>query len=183
MWMHLKMSKILLLLILLLAVQSAECIKFHIVTSLRSDCPGELAGEPCLTLQQYVSYPSHNSNITLEFEWGNHSLKSLFATSGGAYFGLMATTNATINCNGLSSTYIRFSSTTNVYIKGISFIRCGSVELRSVTNGMIIVSNFHMSRGTGYGSAIYSSQVSSLTIIQTSFSNNSAFYGGGTIYF
>ena len=122
MCLHLKMSKTVLLLILLLAVQSAVCIKFHIVTSLRNDCPGELAGEPCLTLQQYVSYPSPNSNITLEFEWGNHSLKSSFATSGRAYFGLIATTNATINCNGLPSTYVRFSRTTKVDINHASLL-------------------------------------------------------------
>ena len=203
------MSKIALLLIL---SQSAACIKFHIMTSLRSDCPGELAGDPCLTLQQYVSYPSHSSNITLEFEWGNHSLKSSFITSNRAYFGLVATTNATINCDGLSSTYIRFSSTTNVDIKGISFIRCGSIDFRYVTNGTIAVSNFQMSTGTralylyyssyvsianskftdnhggltnynGYGSAIYLNRGSSLIIIQTNFSNNSAYYGGGAIYF
>ena len=203
------MSKIALLLILL---QSAACIKFHIMTSLRSDCPGELAGEPCLTLQQYVSYPSMSlSNITLEFEWGNHSLKSSFTISGGTYFGLVATTNATINCDGLSSTYIRFSSTTNVDVNGISFIQCGSVEFRSVSNGTIAMSNFQMSTGTralylyyssyiyivnsnftdnhgalisvGRGSAIYSEQVSSLAIIQTSFSNNTAYHQGGAIYF
>ena len=110
-WMHLKMSKTVLSFILLSAVQSTLCIKFHIMTSLRSDCPGELAGEPCLTLQQYVSYPSHNPNITLEFELGNHSLKSMLTISSGTYFGLVATTNATINCYGLSSTNIRISQT------------------------------------------------------------------------
>ena len=196
--------------ILLSALQSTLCIKFHIMTSLRSDCPGELAGEPCLTLQQYVSYPSHNSNITLEFESGNHSLNSMFTISSGTYFGLVATTNATINCDGLSSANIRISSITKVDIKGINFIRCRSVEFNSVTNGTIVMSNFYqMLTGTrllylssstyilivnsnfsdnhgafvNYGSAIYSSQVRSLTIIQTSFSNNTANYGGGAIYF
>ena len=208
----LKMGTIVLLLIPLLAVQSVVGIKFHIVTSLRSDCPGELAGEPCLTLQQYVSYPSRNSNVTLEFERGNHSLKSSFTISGGTYFGLTAATNATINCDGLTSTYsVRFSGTTNVDINGVSFIRCGRVEFRSVTNVTVTTSNFQMSVGTqalylyyssyiyiinsnfsdnhgalinvGYGSAIYSDQASSLTIIQTNFSNNTAYRGGGAIYF
>ena len=202
--MDLKMSKIVLLLILL---QSAACIKFHILTSLNSDCPGELAGEPCLTLQQYVTYPSSDSNVTLEFEGGNHSLKSLFTISGGTYFGLVATTNATINCDGLSSTYsIRFSSTINADIKGISFIRCGRVEFRYVSNGAIAMSNFQRSmgtqalylyyspyvtivnssfndnRGSVSESAIYSYRVNSLAIIQTIFSNNTA-YQGKVLYF
>lgn len=201
------MSKIVSLLIPLLAVQSVVSVKFHIVTSPKSVCPGELAGEPCLTLQQYVSYPSRESNITLEFERGNHSLKSSFSISARDYFGLVATTNATINCDRLSSTSISFSSITNVDIKGISFIQCGTVGFSHVTNGTVVMSDFQMSTGTRalylsyssyvyvvnstfsgnhgcqYGSAIYLNQVNSLTVIQTNFSNNSACYGGGAIYF
>ena len=112
-----------LLVFLLSVVQSAVSIKFYIMLSLNSECPGELAGDPCLTLQQYASYQSHSSNTTLEFESGNHILKSSFSFSGGNYVGLTARGNATVECNGLSTVRVRISSVTQVVIiyVGITF--------------------------------------------------------------
>ena len=153
------MSKLVLLVILLSAVlQCALCIKFHILLSLNSQCPGELAGDPCLTLQQYVSYPSQSPNITLEFEPGNHKLTSSFQVSGVVYFGLIAPANATIECSVQSSVQVTFSSVTNVDIKGMTFLRCGQVNLQWSTNGSVTRSNFIDPRGS-YSLYITSSSV------------------------
>ena len=119
--------------ILLSAMHFAVCIKFHIVVSLQNGhCPGELVGEPCLTLEQYVSYPSPSQYVTLHFETGNHTLKSSFSISSKFYFGLIASGNATIDCNGRSTASVRFSSVNQVDISGITFIRCGRVQLSCI---------------------------------------------------
>ena len=52
------------------------CERFYIVASPGSPCPGELTGEPCITLQQYVSTPSHSANVTLILQPGDHDLNS-----------------------------------------------------------------------------------------------------------
>ena len=49
---------------------------YYIVTSSSNHCPQEFEGEPCLTLEQYVSHPSQSSNITLIMESGNHFLRA-----------------------------------------------------------------------------------------------------------
>ena len=54
------------LLLLLNALQYSSCERFNIVPSPDSPCPGEFTGEPCLTLEQYVTNPSLSSNITFE---------------------------------------------------------------------------------------------------------------------
>ena len=71
---------------------------FHIVTSSSSPCPGRVTGEPCLTLQQYVSIPSRSPNITLEFEAGTHNLvDSAFEVSNIASFEMISVQGATVN--------------------------------------------------------------------------------------
>ena len=50
---------------------------YHIVTSTSSPCPGEFIGKPCLSLQQYASSPSQDSNVTLVIESGTHKLQSM----------------------------------------------------------------------------------------------------------
>ena len=49
---------------------------FYIITTPSSFCLGEFNGEPCLTLQQYVTTPNRESesNITLMLEPGIHRL-------------------------------------------------------------------------------------------------------------
>ena len=157
--------------ILLSAMHSAVCINFHIVLlAQNSQCPGELVGEPCLTLEQYVSYPSPSQYVTLQFEAGNHTLKSTFSVSSRSYFGLIASGNATIDCNGRSTANVSFSSVNQVDIRGITFIRCGRVELSSTTTGSIVRSNFMQTVGSYYALYITSSQ--QVSIESCTFVNN-----------
>ena len=59
---------------------SAE--EFHIVTSPGSSCPTREYGEPCLTLEQYLTNPSLSSNTVLVVESGNHFVKESRQLSG-----------------------------------------------------------------------------------------------------
>ena len=222
--------KLAILVILFAVIHVIVCVKFHILLSPTSQCPGELIGEPCLTLEQYVSYPSSSQYVTLQFEAGNHTLKSSFNISSRPYFGLIASGNATIDCNGQSTASVSFSSVNRVDIRGITFIRCGTVQLSSTTTGSIVRSSFlqtvgryalyitssnqvsiesctfanntrraiYLSSTTATimdstfsdnigpwfdnGGAVYSTS-RSLTIIQSSFINNTAWVNGGAVYF
>ena len=152
------MNKLVLLVFLLSVVQSAVSIKFYIMLSLNSECPGELAGDPCLTLQQYVSYQSHSSNTTLEFESGHHILKSSLSFYGGNYVGLTVQGNATVDCSGLSRVRVRISSVTQVDIIGITFFHCGQIQIQYSTNVSIVRSNFIETFGS-YSLYLYSSDI------------------------
>ena len=159
-----------LLVFLLSVVQSAVSIKFYIMLSLNSECPGELAGDPCLTLQQYASYQSHSSNTTLEFESGHHILKSSLSFSSGNYVGLTARGNATVECSDQSVIQLTFSSVTQVGINGITFIHCGQIQIQYSTNLYIVRSNFFETLGS-YSLYIYRSR-SSILIESCMFANN-----------
>ena len=159
-----------LLVFLLSVVQSAVSIKFYIMLSLNSECLGELAGDPCLTLQQYVSYQSHSSNTTLEFESGHHILKSSLSFYGGNYVGLTARGNATVECSDQSVIQLTFSSVTQVGIKGITFIHCGQIQIQYSTNVSVVRSNFFETLGS-YSLYIYRSR-SNILIEFCTFANN-----------
>ena len=56
----------------------ATCETFHIMPPANIPCPGELTGEPCFTLSQYLSgeykqYISDPSEIFLKFQPGHHT--------------------------------------------------------------------------------------------------------------
>ena len=95
---------------------------FHIVTSQSSSCPGEFSGVPCLTLQQYVSNPSIDTSTTLLFQTGNHSLDTTFSATSAILFS-MTGSNVTIECTS-SLSQITFSLIQEVYISGVTFMRC-----------------------------------------------------------
>ena len=59
---------------------SWQCDSFHIVPSPvpDGDCPVELTGVPCFTLEDYYYNPSVAPNIYIELQAGNHNLDSGF---------------------------------------------------------------------------------------------------------
>ena len=103
-----------------------SCQTFYIVTSSKSHCPWEFTGEPCLTLEQYVSHPTQSSNndITLIMEPGNHFLRVLRFSSG------ISATGINMIGEGSGAKIIYESPTTfyfyyqarNIQINGVSFI-------------------------------------------------------------
>ena len=91
-------SLILVLVLVQWIVSPVTSDTFHIVSSPSAPCPGEFIGEPCLTLQQYVSNPSiSNDNITLLFETGNHTMSSTFTVSNAMKL-TMSGSNVVIQC-------------------------------------------------------------------------------------
>ena len=125
-------SVINLTLLLLSSINGTTSNTFHIVTSLDAPCPGEFIGDPCVTLQQYVSNPSISSdNITLLFESGNHTITSTLSSSNANNF-TMSGYNVEIQCSS-SAIQITLTSVQHVHISGVSFIGCGSSTLG--TNG------------------------------------------------
>ena len=116
---------------LLNAIEYSSCERFNIVPSPDSPCPGEFTGEPCLTLQQYVTNPSLSSTITLEVHPGNHSLDSVLRVQNINSFTMMANTSATVTCSQQRSLY--FNQLQQVHVSGITFVGC-RMELQYVTN-------------------------------------------------
>ena len=100
-------------------ISPATSDTFHIVSSPAAPCPGEFIGEPCLTLQQYVSNPSiSNDNITLS---------STFSTSNAMKL-TMSGSNVLIQCTS-SAVRVTLASIQYVYISGLSLTRCGTISL------------------------------------------------------
>ena len=149
------------LVILLLSVEfsTVSCDTFYIVTSPSSPCPGEYIGVPCLTLQQYASNPSRSQNITFIIEPGMYNLSTVLTVSDGYNF-TMSSTNATVTCTSATARF-EFNRVQNVHISGMTFRRC---------------------RNT----AITMSQVTSATIMRSTFTGNQALSGssrsGGCLY-
>ena len=69
---------------LFVTVTSVPCSEITILQSATSDCPGELTGELCLTLEQFVSNPffsSQSSEIVLSMQSGRYDLSTDFLIS------------------------------------------------------------------------------------------------------
>ena len=111
---------------LLLFLMNIICVSsenFFIVTNHSSDCPSEISGEPCLTLNQYVARPIGSLNVTLTFESGNHFLTYY---SYGSYFYGYGYRNDVFVMTAQSAKII--------YTRGLFFIRnVRSVEIRGIT--------------------------------------------------
>ena len=118
-------TMLLLLLLLSNTAQNVNCVRFIIVPSVDTPCPGEFTGEPCITLQQYIANPSR-SDITLELQSGNHQLDSQLAASGINSFTMSTTTSASVTCSqqlqGNSFRWLSLNRLQNVYISGITFL-------------------------------------------------------------
>ena len=117
-----------LLLALFVAVTSVLCEEITILQSATSDCPGELTGEICLTLEQFVSNPtySQSSEIILSMQSGRHDLSTDFLISSSTRNFTMRSDGATIACDTTSRS-LTWSSVEDIIITGISFNGCGTL--------------------------------------------------------
>ena len=116
------------LMALFLAVTSVLCEEITILQSATSDCPGELTGELCLTLEQFVSNPtySQSSEIVLSMQSGRHDLSTDFLISGSTRNFTMRSAGATIACDTTSRS-LTWTSVQDIIITGISFNGCGTL--------------------------------------------------------
>ena len=76
-------------------VHYGDCVRFIVVPSVDTPCPGEFTGESCITLQQYIANPS-SSDVTLELQPGNHQLDSQLVASSIGSFIMTANTTASL---------------------------------------------------------------------------------------
>ena len=161
------------------AVQYSSSERFTIIPSPDSPCPGEFTGEPCLTLQQYVTNPSLSSNITFELHPGNHSLASQISMQNINSFTMRANPSATVTCNQQLREPFYFYQLQQVYVSGITFVGC-RMAMSYVTNA-IIERNSSFVGGTSFrccysGRALYAYR-SSVLIRQCNISNNRVYRG------
>ena len=169
------------LLLQLNAVQYSSCERFSIYTSPEILCPGELAGEPCLSLQQYVDNPSLSSDIALELQFGNHRLDSQLSVLNINTFAMTANTSATVTCNQQLSEPFYFDRLQQIHVSGITLVGC-RIELHSITNTTFERNSF-MDR-TSSGAALLVQNSQSVVIRSCTFSNNidGAIYGAGSTF-
>ena len=113
---------------LFVAVTSVLCEEITILQSATSDCPGELTGEICLTLEQFVSNPtySQSSEIVLSMQSGRHDLSTDLLISSSTRNFTMRSAGATIACDTPSRS-LTWSSVEDITITGISFNGCGAL--------------------------------------------------------
>ena len=116
------------LLALFVAVTSVLCEEITILQSATSDCHGELTGEICLTLEQFVSNPSYSqsSEIVLSMQSGRHDMSTNFLISSSTRNFTMRSAGATITCDTPSRS-LTWSSVEDIIITGISFNKCGTL--------------------------------------------------------
>ena len=163
--------KAIILLLITLRMQYVVCSQFYIVVSSDTPCPSRL---PCLSLQQFISNSTLSSaNATLELESGNHILDTNFEISGGTYFTMAATVNASITCR--SSNSIRVQRVQQVKINGTTFSGCEMFEVSRALSAVIVRSHFYNSNGA------YALKISSESALVESckFLNNT---GGPALY-
>ena len=123
------------------AVQYARCERFIIIPSPDSLCPGDLTGESCFTLQQYIANPSRNSSVTLELHPGNHRLESRLLVSNINSFIMVASAAATTSVSCGQSSYFSFSRLQHTYISDIIFVGC-RMDLNYIANATAVRSLF-----------------------------------------
>ena len=142
-------------------------------------------GVPCLTLQQYASNPSQSQNISFLVEPGMYNLSTVLTVSDGYNF-TMSSINATVTCTSATARF-EFNTVENVHISGITFQGCRNTAIRmlQVTSASIVSNNFidneAIPGSSRYGGCLYIS-LSSVTISESEFRNNRAYYSGGVIY-
>ena len=108
-----------------------------IVPSTNSSCPGEITGEPCLTIQQYVSNLSPSRNTTLELQPGIHNAGTQLSVSNIVSFTMHGNGEVTFNCR---QQFI-FRHVDIIHLSGITFVNCGGHGANADLVGSFIFEN------------------------------------------
>ena len=162
---------------------------YNIVPSQNFLCPDE----PCLTLSQFVTNISqydyaNNSNITLLFHPGNHSLAFELYLANVNNFSMAASSlragNTTlVRCINQSGRF-RIQDSTFIKIKGLHFIGCGGNEIIEAKHFMLEDISFLGNSLGSQGSSLVLHRIANASVIRSSFIlSSSATYGcGGAMY-
>ena len=122
--------------LLLHSTEIVQSVRFFIVPSQDSPCPGEFTGDPCFTLAQYNRLSNINPerviqgrDVTLDLQPGIHrtDLNSLSISEISSF--VLTGTNTTFNCEGRPQ--LLLSSIADVQITGVNFMNCPDIEIRS----------------------------------------------------
>ena len=128
---------IIVVLISVVAIDDAQSVKFLIVPSRDSPCPGEFTGETCLTLLQYSRLNNplvSTTDVTLELQPGIHRFDGRISVSRINSFVLTGTDASLICTSSRSSQQFVFTFIANVQISGINLTNCLENQISSVTN-------------------------------------------------
>ena len=156
---------------------------FHIIQSASSRCPGELTGEPCFTLFQYLrgdyrQYTSDPSEIILKFQPGRHTIhysrstRSRTLASQLSSFIMNSENSTEIYCDEYTQYLI--TNIRRVHMSGINFVCC-RLQSESVMNFILEESSLSQVQNLYFD--LFSFKVlhilsSSATIIGCNFTNN-----------
>ena len=110
-------------------IHHVVCDTYYILTSPSSSCPGELPGEPCLTLQQFANSPGSSSSVLLMMESGSHTLNTAISLSNIYNFtmaSLVPKSDVRIICSTQSNVSGSFllTSVSFVQLQGVSIEGC-----------------------------------------------------------
>ena len=164
-----------LLLFLLVYADSANSqqAQYYITPSLSVRCPGD----PCLTLPQLAanstSYLGNETNISLTFLPGNHSLDGELSLSHADNFSMTKVIggNGTVfvECGSQSGRF-NISETTVAAIKDLHFVGCGGNKVSQVEQ--FIVEDTIFEGVEGRGTALVLNEVTDASIARSSFLSN-----------
>ena len=148
-------------------------IHYYITTSLNADCPGN----PCLTLAQFAagstSYLGNETNTSLSFLPGNHSLDRELSLSHTDNFSMTKDIggNGTVfvECDGQSGRF-NISETTFATIKDLHFIGCGGNKVSQVEQFIVEDTIFQGTKGRD--TALVLNEVTAASITRSSFLSN-----------
>jgi predicted outer membrane repeat protein len=114
-----------------------------------------------------------------------YNLSTVLTVSDGYNF-TMSSTNATVTCTSATARF-EFNRVENVHISGMTFQGCRNtaISMSQVTSASIVRSTFFdnqaVSGSSRHGGCLYIVS-SSVTISESVFQNNRAYFGGGAIY-
>ena len=164
-----------LLLFLLVYADSANSqqVNYYIIPSLSVHCPGD----PCLNLQQLAanstSYLGNETNVSLTFLPGNHSLDGELSLSHADNFSMTKVIggNGTVfvEC-GSQSGRLDISETKFATIKDLHFVGCGGNRVSQVEQ--FIVEDTIFEGVEGRGTALVLNKVTDASIARSSFLSN-----------
>ena len=148
-------------------------VELYITPSVDSSCPQD----PCLTLSQFAAdlsnYTGNETNISLVFLPGNHTLEGELSLYGADNFSMESQDNETvvIECASRSARFI-VNETTFVSIKRLHFIGCGVNTVTTVEELVVEDTIFQGVEGEGRGTALVLDEVMFAKITTSSFISN-----------
>ena len=170
---HLALTQHLLLFFLVYADSAYSQVHYYITPSMNVPCPQD----PCLTLSQFAAdstnYLGNETNISLSFLPGNHSLDRELSLSQADNFSMAKDIGGSgtvfVECDSQSGRF-NISETTFATVQGLHFIGCGGNRVSQVEQ--FIVEDTIFQGVEGRGTALVLNEVSAASIVRSLFHSN-----------